>query len=181
MKKVFSDFAESILEWMIAVLLVSLFFSLISCSTSRQMQKEKLQVKSDCTSVEKQVIQNDIVTDIKSQLALTTETTETIDTIVAVADPKTRMFLQVPVKLKRVIRKQEFRSTQQVTRDKSQSTVIKDVRQKKAILNESKQVKAKRPNVTLYIVIAVFVLIILLFVFLWKRNLFARLFDLFRR
>jgi PBP1b-binding outer membrane lipoprotein LpoB len=158
-----------------------LAFSLSGCSTSRQMQKEKHQVKVDCTAIEKQVTHNDITTDIKSQLSATTETTETIDTVVNIPDPKTRMFLQVPVHMKRVIKKQEYLSTQEVTKDKSQSTAIKDIHENKAVINESKQVKAKRPNLTLYIVIAASILIVLLFVFLWKRFPLARLFDIFKR
>ncbi len=154
---------------------------LLSCSTSRQMQKQKQESKVDCTAVEKQVRHNDIETDIKSQLTSTIETTETIDTVVTVADPKTRQFLQVPIRMKRVIKSQQYNSTQSVTRDKSQSISTKDVHEKKAAVVESKQVKTKRPNITLYIVIAAAVLIVLLFVFLWKRNLFARFFDLFRR
>jgi len=154
---------------------------LLSCSTSRQMQKQKQESKVDCTAVEKQVRHNDIEIDTKSQIMATTETTETVDTVVSVADPKTRQFLQVPVKMKRVIKSQQYGSTQSVTKDKSQTVTTKDIHEKKTAVVESKQVKTKRPNITLYIVIAVAVLLVLLFVFLWKRNLFARLFDLFRR
>ena len=161
------------------IILMVILFS--SCSTSRQMQKEKHEIKTDCTAVEKQVTNNDIVIDIKTQISATTETTESVDTVISIADPKTKQFLQVPIKLKRVIKRQEYNSTQQVTKDKSQSTTQKEVNAKKAVLNETKQVKTKRPNLTLYIVIAASVLIILLFVFLWKRNLFARFFDLFKR
>ena len=154
---------------------------LLSCSTSRQMQKQKQESKVDCTAVEKQVRHNDIETDTKSQIMSTTETTETIDTVVNIPDPKTLQFLQVPVKMKRVIKSQQYGSTQQAIHDKSQTTEEKVIHDKKAVLNETKQVITKRPNLTLYIVIAASVLIVLLFVFLWKRNLFARLFDLFRR
>jgi len=166
------------LIWGLILLTVLL---LLSCSTSRQMQKQKHESKVDCTAVEKRVQHNDITTDTKSQLMATTETTETVDTIVTIPDPKTRQFLKVPVKMKRVIKSQQYSSTQSITKDKSQSINETMIHEKKAVLNETKQVITKRPNLTLYIVIAASVLIVLLFVFLWKRNLFARLFDLFRR
>ncbi|MCX6282403.1 MAG: hypothetical protein NTU51_10610 [Bacteroidetes bacterium] len=166
------------LTWGLILVVVLL---LLSCSTSRQMQKQRQESKIDCTAVEKQVRHNDIETDTKSQLTSTTETTETIDTVVTVADPKTRQFLQVPIRMKRVIKSQQYSSTQSATRDKSQLTDEKTIHEKKAVLNETKVVKTQRPNLTLYIVIAISVLIVLLFVFLWKRNLFARFFDVFRR
>ena len=162
-------------------LILVIVLLLSACSTSRQMQKQKIESKIDCTAIEKKVTNNDIVTETKRQVTSTTEITESVDTIVTVMDSKTRTKVEVPVKIKRVIKHQQFSSTQQVINDKSQSTENKSIHENKAVLNEIKQVKTKRPNLTLYIVIAASVLIVLLFVFLWKRNLFARLFDVFRR
>ena len=161
------------------ILIVILLLS--ACSTSRQMQKQKTESKIDCTAIEKTVTSNDIVTETKLQVTASTEITESVDTIVTVVDSKTRQSIEVPVKIKRVTKHQQYSSTQQVVKDKSQSTENKNIHEKKAVLNEIKQVKTKRPNLTLYIVIAASVLIILLFVFLWKRNLFARFFDVFKR
>jgi len=161
------------------ILVVILLLS--ACSTSRQMQKQKTESKIDCTAIEKTVTSNDIVTETKLQVTATTEITESVDTIVSIMDSKTKQIVDVPVKIKRVIKHQQYSSTQQVINDKSQVTENKNIHEKKAVLSETKQVITKRPNLTLYIVIAASVLIILLFVFLWKRNLFARFFDLFRR
>ena len=150
------------------------------------MQKQKQQIKVDCTAVEKQVRHNDIETDTKSQLSSTSETTEEFDTVVRIRIPKNEsrisdIVLEIPIHGKRVIKSQQYSSTQSVTKDKSQSTDEKVIHEKKAVLNETKVVKTQRPNLTLYIVIAISVLLVLLFVFLWKRNLFARFFDMFRR
>jgi len=162
-------------------LILVIILLLSACSTSRQMQKQKTESKIDCTAIEKKATNNDIVTETKLQVTATTEITESIDTIVSVVDSKTRQIVEVPVKIKRVTKHQQYSSTQQVVKDKSQSAENKNIREKRAVLNEIKQVKTKRPNLTLYIVIAASVLIILLFVFLWKRNLFARFFDVFKR
>ena len=160
-------------------LILVIVLLLSACSTSRQMQKQKIESKIDCTAIEKKVTSNDIVTETKLQVTSTTEITESVDTIVTVTDSKTRQTVEIPVRIKRVIKHQQYSSTRQVVKDKSQSTEDKNIVKKKTVLNETKQVKTKRPNLTLYIVIAASVLIILLFVFLWKRNLFARFIDVF--
>ena len=160
-------------------LILVIVLLLSACSTSRQMQKQKIDTKIDCTAIEKKVTNNDIVTETKLQVTSATEITESVDTIVTVTDSKTRQTVEIPVRIKRVIKHQQYSSTRQVVKDKSQSTEDKNIVKKKTVLNETKQVKTKRPNLTLYIVIAASVLIILLFVFLWKRNLFARFIDVF--
>ena len=162
-------------------LILVIVLLLSACSTSRQMQKQKIESKIDCTAIEKKVTSNDIVTETKLQVTASTEITESVDTIVTITDSRTLQAVKVPVKIKRVIKHQQYSSTQQVVKDKSQSTENKSINEKKAVLSENKQLKTKRPNLTLYIVIAASVLIILLFVFLCKRNLFARFFDVFRR
>ena len=168
------------LSWLAMVIILSAMILFSGCSTSRQVQKDSNLVKIDCTAVEKQVVKNDITIDTKTLVTASTETTETIDTIVNVPDPKTNVFFQVPVRMKRVIKRQEFSSTRETKKDNSQSTTTKDVSEKKTVLNESKKVISKRANFTLYAVIAASVLLLLLFVFLWKRNLLSRFFDLFR-
>jgi len=160
------------------LILIVLFSS--SCSTSRQMQKEKHQESIDCTSVEKQIRHNDIVSHIKTQLSAVIEVTEKVDTNIKVKDPKTGMVIEVPVRFNRTTKRQEFTSTDQEIKDNSQINTQTNIHEKKAVRDESKEVKTKRPNLTLYIVIAASVLIVLLFVFLWRRFPLARMLDMFK-
>jgi hypothetical protein len=182
MIKKFFNYKLTVWEWILGNLIVSILWSVLSgCSTARQMQKETHQVKVDCTALETQTTQKDVVSKLTRELSSTTETTETIDTLIRVLDPKTGVTLTVPVHEKKVTKRQEYLATEENTQDNSRISVAKNTQENKAVINQSKQVITKRPNLTLYIVIAASVLIVLLFVFLWRRFPLARLLDIFKR
>ncbi len=158
------------------------FFLIISgCSTSRQMEKQKSLIKTDCTAVEKTTTHFDITSDIRTIVSATTETTETIDTVVSVPDPKTGIFIDVPVNLKKTTKRNEFKSIQESKKDQSVQNMEKKSEVNRSAIEQNKKVITKRPNTVLYIIIAAAILLILLFVFLWKRLPLTSLFSIFKR
>ena len=168
--------------WTVLLIVMIIIIALcMSCSTSRQMEKEKSLVKTDCTAVEKTTTRFDITSDIRTMVSATTETTETIDTVVSVPDPKTGLFFKIPVKLKKTIKRSEFKSVQESKKDQSVQNTEKKSELNKSVLDHNKKVVTRRPNAVLYIIIAAAILLILLFVFLWKRLPLTSLFSIFKR
>jgi Ca2+/Na+ antiporter len=127
-------------------IIVYLMLTFLSgCTTQKNIQKEKTSQKTEIISNENRQTIEKTVTNTTEQAHSTTETTETVDTLVKVILPLSKIdstfqgsdqyiTISIPVKLIRNIKKEEFGTKQeQKTQDKQE-----DLKQKTTVKQESK-------------------------------------------
>ena len=81
---------------------------LAGCSASRDVQKEKIDVKTDQTTDQHRETTLNSVTRTDEVIVANTEVTEKVDTLISVPDPRTGLFINVPVRFDKVTKKTEF-------------------------------------------------------------------------
>lgn len=162
------------------LILLLLILMMNSCRSSREVATVKQQESSQQNIAVRVIDTSKAVTKTDSHIRSETEITETIDTNVTIrdqaGDPVT-----VPVRLNRTIKKKEYSDVNQVKEESNHLSASGTVETGKTAKSENRQVETRRVSPWPWIIICASVLLILLFVFLWKRNLFTRIFDYFRK
>ncbi|HNW73972.1 MAG TPA: hypothetical protein PKN44_10130 [Bacteroidales bacterium] len=162
------------------LILLLLILMMNSCRSSRNVATVKQQ-ETSLQNIEGQVIDTSkVVTKTDSHVYNETEITETIDTNVTVKDQAGNP-ITVPVRLNRKIKKKEVSAGNQVRNESNYVSGSVSVETGKTSKSQDRQVQTKRVSPWPWVILSASVLLILLFVFLWKRNLFSRIFDYFRK
>ena len=95
-----------------ALLFIAILFLitrlLSGCAASRDVQKDKTDVKTEEHIDQTRDNVTNSVTKTDESIVANTEVTETIDTLIRIPDPRTGLMINVPVHEKKVTKKQEY-------------------------------------------------------------------------
>ena len=163
------------------ILLLAIIFLisqvLSGCFASRKVDKQKTEVKTDATIDQTSETTVNSVTRTDEVIVANTEVTESIDTLIRVPDPRTGLMVTIPIHEKKVTKKQEYgtKKTENVSAGKENE--VKKEQKKEAVTIQTKKVETKGQPWAMWISIACAALIVLLFVFLWKKFQLGRIFS----
>lgn len=173
--------------WVLTIVLIHL---LVGCSFSRNMNKEKTSESVSSKTTENTTTNADRQTNTTFAMVSKTNIVENVNTVISSKDihtgnPKIDSFLKnnpfdVPVVQSRTTNKEEYSNITEEKKEKETIVQNKEATEDRKSDKLTKAVQSEGKNFSIIpIVIAAVVLIVLLFVFVWKRNLFARLWDEF--
>ena len=164
-----------------ALLFIAILFLitrlLSGCAASRDVQKDKNDVKTEEHIDQTRDNVTNSVTKTDESIVANTEVTETIDTLIRIPDPRTGLMINVPVHEKKVTKKQEYgtKKTENVSTGHEKEAIKGNIKQETII--QDKKLATKGQPWAKWISIVCGIIVVLLFVFLWKKFQLGRIFS----
>ena len=159
------------------VLLMILFLIFFGCTTTKQVQQERIRVETTAKSTEETKSVTEAQTDTKTKTTSETETTEMVDTTVkvwvVVPGTDTRQPVDVNVKINRTIHRKDFTDSDQKKNESGNTNIIKkdQLTQKSDVQTKDKTVERIGFPWWAYLLIILFILAAVA-ILLWRMKVF---------